>query len=120
MTLKKSNVNKSYRRGLWAESLGALLLRLKGYRVLATRAKTPVGEIDIIAKRGNVLVAVEVKARQSLEIAAYSISSTQKKRIVRALEFWCQHHQKYRAIDKRFDVVLVAPWTLPKHIPNAW
>ena len=118
--MKSAQRKKSYQRGLWAENVGVLFLRLKGYQIIERRAKTPLGEIDIIAKRGNILIAVEVKARASQEIAAYSITATQKQRIARALVYWCQHHQNYLALDKRFDAMLVAPWAFPHHILDAW
>lgn len=50
------------RRG---ETLAAWYLRLKGYRIVATRVKTPVGEIDLIARRFGTTAFIEVKARQA-------------------------------------------------------
>jgi putative endonuclease len=62
-----------YRQGLRAETIAALFLRLKGYRILARRFTSPVGEIDLVARRGTSLVFVEVKARPTLDAAAESI-----------------------------------------------
>ena len=111
---------KSYKWGLQAENLSLWYLRLKGYRLLARRAKTPVGEIDIIVTRRNVLIAVEVKARKSIETAAYSITPHQQKRISKALEYWLQQNPKHGNKDVRFDAVLMRPWALPIHYKNAW
>ena len=114
------NKKKSYNFGIRAEITSALFLQLKGYRILAMRQKTLVGEIDIIARRGNILIAVEVKARQSIETAAYAITLKQKQRISRAFEIWGQKYSDYQKLNKRFDVLLISPWRLPKHIINAW
>jgi putative endonuclease len=76
---------KTYQTGLAAQRICRLALRLKFYRILATRYKTPVGEIDIIAARGHTVVAVEVKARATREAAIESISPEQQSRIARAL-----------------------------------
>ena len=65
-----------YARGLVAEGIAAWLLRLKGYRVLATRYRTPLGEIDIVARRGKVLAFVEVKARPTVEALAIDVYKT--------------------------------------------
>lgn len=54
---------RSDRRGRAAERLAAWLLRLKGYRILERRLSTACGEIDLVARRGGVLVFVEVKRR---------------------------------------------------------
>ena len=74
--------------GLKAESIAALLLRLKGYRILARRFVVSGGEIDLIAQRGGSIAFVEVKARADMEIAAISISATKRRRIARAARVW--------------------------------
>ena len=55
---------RAYRHGLFAETVAALLLRLKGHRIVARRYKTPVGEIDLVALKGKRLAFVEVKRRE--------------------------------------------------------
>ena len=120
MNKNKSAKKKSYNLGVKAEIIAALFLQIKGYRILARREKTIVGEIDLIARRGDILIAVEVKARKSLETAAYAITLKQKQRITRALEIWGQKYPDYVKINKRFDAILIIPWRLPKHIINAW
>jgi len=111
---------RAYRSGLLAESLVALLLRLKGNRIVARRYKTPVGEIDLVALKGKRLAFVEVKRRQSFEDAAEALPSRARRRIVRAAQYWLAAHPSYKGHDMRFDVVLTAPWRWPRHIENAF
>lgn len=107
------------KRGRRAETLAVLLLRFKGYRILARRLKTPVGEIDILAKKRGALVAVEVKARSTLDLAAESIGKRQWERIARALQWRLSHRPNETALAARFDAVLIAGWKT-KHIKDAW
>lgn len=107
-------------RGARAERNAALLLRLKGFRILARRYRAPVGEIDLLAKRGRMLVGVEVKARQDRESAAFSISPRQQQRIARAMEHFLAANPKYSEHQIRFDAILATPGRLPQHIPDAW
>lgn len=111
---------KSFRLGLRAETAAAWLLRLKGYRILARRHRTPVGEIDLIARRGKLVAFVEVKARADAAAAAESLAPRQQARIVRAAEAYLQTRPDLAACDLRFDMVLVAPGRRPVHVANAW
>ena len=111
---------KAYRRGLFAETVTALLLRLKGYAIVARRYKTPVGEIDLVALKGRRLAFIEVKRRKSTDDAAWTIPTRQKRRIVRAAQYWLAGHPSYAGHDIAFDVVLAAPWTFPRYIANAF
>lgn len=105
--------------GRRAEALCALVLQLKGYRVLARRARTPVGEVDILAARGRILVAVEVKARPDTTLALTALSARQRARIIRAASLLAaQRGLQHR--DLRFDLMLARPWRWPRHIVNAW
>jgi putative endonuclease len=110
----------AFRFGLSAESRAAAYLIAKGYRILFRRFRTPVGEIDIVARRRGVLVFVEVKAREKLADAAEAIGKRQQNRIIAAAEFWLAGHPDDAAGDMRFDVVLVAPGRLPVHLPGAF
>jgi putative endonuclease len=110
----------AFKLGLSAESRAAMLLLAKGYRIAARRWKTPVGEIDIVARRRRELVFVEVKARDSLDLAAESVSRKSQLRIIAAAEYWMAQHPKDADCFGRFDVMLVAPGKLPRHIPNAF
>ncbi len=110
----------AYGLGHRAETIAAMLLRLKGYRVLEKRYATPVGEIDLVVRRGRLLVFVEVKARGSLDAAAESIRRTQQGRIIRAAEAYLSKNPTYLNHDMRFDAVLIAPGVLPRHLKAAF
>ncbi|MGI9385233.1 MAG: YraN family protein [Methyloligellaceae bacterium] len=110
----------AYRKGLWAEALAALLLTCKGYRILARRHRSPVGEIDIVAVRRRRLVFVEVKVRGTIEAAAHAVTAHQQRRIARAAEHWLAQSPRHRDHDIAFDVVLLAPWTWPRHLQAAF
>jgi putative endonuclease len=106
--------------GISAESRAAAWLIAHGYRILARRFTSPMGEIDIIAARRYTLIFVEVKARATLDEAALSITERQKQRIAVAAEIWLANNPMPAIRDMRFDVMLVAPGKLPRHIPSAF
>lgn len=108
------------KRGRRSERLALLLLLLKGYRILERRYKTPVGEIDIIARRGGALVFVEVKAREQLDDAAASIGSRQQHRIADAAAAYLARNPGLAEAHCRFDAILVARGRMPRHVVNAW
>jgi putative endonuclease len=110
----------AFRAGLSAESRAAAFLIAKGFRILARRWKSPVGEIDIVARRRRLLVFVEVKARDNLEDAAWSVTPRQRARIAAAAEAWLARYPDGRIEDMRFDAVLVAPGRIPRHIAAAF
>lgn len=110
----------AFQTGLSAESRAAAWLIAKGYRILARRFRTPHGEIDIIARRRNLLAFVEVKARASLDDAAYAVTPRQQQRIVAAAQVWLMTHPEHANFELRFDVVLVAPKRLPTHLTAAF
>ena len=111
---------RAFRRGHTAELLCVWHLRLRGYRILARRFRVPSGEIDLIARRGRVLAAIEVKARPSLAIASESVSTRQRRRVMRALEHFLQLRPDLAGLAPRFDVMLVTPRRLPRHVADAW
>ena len=86
---------KAYRRGIFAEALAAFLFRLKGYRIIAQRYRPPVGEIDLVALKNKRLVFVEVKRRKALDDAAWTLPAKQRRRIVRAAQYWLASHPDY-------------------------
>jgi putative endonuclease len=116
--LRKRRV--AFRTGISAESRAAALLIAKGFRILARRWKCPAGEIDIVARRYRLLVFVEVKARDDLEEAAWSVNERQRARIVAAAGAWLARNPDPRIRDIRFDAMLVAPRRMPRHIPAAF
>ena len=111
---------KAFQLGLSAESRAAMLLVAKAYRILARRWKTPFGEIDIVARRRQTLVFAEVKARDNIDGAAEAVTERAKERIIRAAEMWLAHRPEDINAEIRFDVILVAPGKIPKHIVNAF
>jgi putative endonuclease len=110
----------AFRTGISAESRAAVVLIAKGFRILARRWRSPVGEIDIIARRRNLLVFVEVKAREKLDDAAWSVTERQRARIVAAAQAWLARYPDENIHDIRFDVMLVAPGRIPRHMPGAF
>jgi putative endonuclease len=108
------------RRGRGAEDVAAWLLRLKGYRILARHLRTPVGEIDLIARRGRVLALIEVKTRTSRDLAAGAISPRQRQRIARAGEAFLARRPDLADLELRFDALLLAPRRWPRHVVDAW
>ena len=110
----------AFRLGLSAESRAAFFLIAKAYRIVARRWRTPFGEIDIVARRRRDLVFVEVKARERLDDAAESVTERTRQRIVAAAEMWLAHRPQDAQCAIRFDVILVAPGKMPRHIVNAF
>lgn len=111
---------RAERRGHWAERLGLWHLRFRGYRVLARRFRVPSGEIDLIVRRGQVLAAIEVKARADFATAGEAVTERQRRRIARALEHFLLIHPELARLVLRFDVMLVAPGRWPRHLVDAW
>ena len=110
----------AFRTGLSAESRAAAFLIAKGYRILAKRFRTPYGEIDLVAKKRNLIAFVEVKARSSLDEAAYAVTPRQQQRIVNAAQAWLMAHPEHAEFDLRFDAILIAPRHLPRHLLAAF
>lgn len=115
---------KAYRMGHAAEWRAVWRLRLAGYAIVMRRYKTRLGEIDIVARRGNVLAFVEVKARGDLTMAADALAGRQLGRVARAASLFIASHPRYAACSVRFDAVLVGGplyrriW--PHHLPDVW
>lgn len=110
----------SERRGRRAETIAAWWLTARGYRVLARRAATPYGEIDLVCRQGDCVVFVEVKARASVAAALESLGPRQRRRIADAARHFLGRHPPLAALDCRFDVVAIGRFGLPHHLPNAW
>ena len=110
----------AFRTGVSAETRAAAFLMAKGYRILMKRFRTRYGEIDIVARRRNLLVFVEVKARASLDEAAYAVTPRQQARIIDAAQAWLMAHPEHADFDLRFDAMLIAPGRLPRHLLAAF
>ncbi len=111
---------QAWRFGRLAETVCVWCLRLQGYRVLARRYRSPVGEIDIVARRGRTVAIVEVKARADATSAAEALTLRQRQRIARAAGAFLQAHPALGGCDIRFDAIALAPWQWPLHVRDAW
>lgn len=111
---------RSQQRGVMAEYLACAWMMLKGYRFCAMRYKTPVGEIDLIMRKGGMLVFVEVKARSGHDAAAFAIHAANQQRVMRAAQHFIVHHPRVADYAVRFDAVLVAWYKMPRHVPHAF
>ncbi len=107
-----------YRAGLAAEAVAALMLRARGWRIVARRMKTPLGEIDIIAHRGGVTAFIEVKKRRRHEDALAALRPQQQRRLVKAARWWLAGHPQALNGACRFDLVAVNDWMWPVHLVN--
>ena len=116
-TPERRNAELFGRRG---ETLAAWFLRLQGYRIVATRVKTPVGEIDLIARRFGTTVFVEVKSRRSRGNEFEALIAVNRARIVRAAQYYVARHPRLADSPLRFDVIFLAPRTWPRHVVNAF
>ena len=110
----------AFNTGVSAETRAAALLIAKGYRILARRFRSPYGEIDIVARKRDLIAFVEVKARATLDDAAYAVTPRQQRRIVDAAQAWLMVHPEHAEFDMRFDVMLIAPRHLPRHLLAAF
>ena len=108
------------KRGRFAEFLAAWRLRVAGWRIVASDVKMPAGQIDLVAKRGRVLAFVEVKARQAFDDAAEALHPAQALRIARAAEQFVAKRPEFDTFEIRFDLILVASGTWPRHVQDAW
>jgi putative endonuclease len=108
---------RAERGGRRAETIAAWWLRLKGWTILARRVRTPVGEIDLVARRGRTVAFVEVKARASAEEAAFSLDDYRLRRVVAAAEALAPRFAK-SGDDVRIDAIYVVPRRLPHHLAN--
>ncbi|KEG19309.1 YraN family protein [Bartonella bacilliformis] len=106
--MQKKDRRKSFYRGIRAEKWAAWWLRLKGFRIVAKRFKTKFGEIDLIARRGNLVLIIEVKTRATLADAMVAVCRMNERRIEAAADIWLAQQKDYA----------ILPWRLPHHIPR--
>lgn len=107
------------RDGRRAEWIAAVALAVRGYRILARRAKTPLGEIDLIAVRGRRLAFVEVKRRATREAAEASVTASQRARIRNAAGLWLARNPDYQDHEQGFDILFLIGRRWPQYLPNA-
>lgn len=111
---------KAWRRGHVAEYLAAAFLMLKGYRILAIRHRTKLGEIDIVARKGDLAVFVEVKSRRHAQDAIDAVSFSSQRRIRAASDLWLARQPDFALLSQRYDIVAMLPGRWPQHFPDAF
>ncbi|MEC5292515.1 YraN family protein [Aurantimonas sp. C2-6-R+9] len=111
---------RGFRKGHRGERLAAWALRLTGYRILAVRHRTKRGEIDLIARRGDLVAIVEVKVRRTLTEAMDAVGPEAQRRIEAAADLWLARQRDHARLSLRFDIVAILPWRWPVHVPHAW
>lgn len=116
-TIQKERRQKSFYRGVRAEKWAAWWLRFKGFHIAEIRFKTKCGEIDLIARRGNLVLVVEVKARSTLAEAMAAVSRVNERRIEAAADIWLARQKDRALLCVRFDLIAILPWCWPQHIP---
>lgn len=117
---KSERGRAAHARGHAGEALAALFLRLKGYRILARRFRARGGEIDIVARRGPVLVFVEVKAHMEEQASLAAVHTGTQARILRAAEQFAMAHPRVAGLAWRFDVIAVPRLGWPRHLRAAF
>lgn len=111
---------KALRRGSFSESLAAWALRAKGYRIVDRNFRCPFGEIDVVARKGDLIAFVEVKARPTLSAAVDAVSYRAQRRISKSGEAWIGRQRDWEKLSWRFDIVAVLPRRWPVHLPGAF
>ncbi|MGF9693623.1 YraN family protein [Rhizobium sp. 0TCS1.26] len=111
---------KAERHGRFSEYVAALYLIARGYRILAMRYRTPVGEIDIIARKRDLVAFVEVKARRQEMQAIAAVSAMSQRRIRAASDLWLGRRRDGHRLSQRYDILVIRPWRLPRHFPDAF
>ena len=113
------NRQKAEKRGRGAETLACWYLRLRGWRILARRARVPGGEVDIVARRGRTIAFVEVKAQPTAEAAEWSLDQWRLRRVAVAAERLAPRFMR-EGDDIRIDALFIVPRRWPKHLTNVW
>jgi putative endonuclease len=109
------NLRQQY--GAQSESLAARLLKQRGYRILETNYRTPLGEIDIIARDRDTIVFVEVKARRSLGFGGpkWAVTPKKQRKISMVALYYLKTTRQSRA-KARFDVVAIRSLGQPPQV----
>lgn len=113
------NRHAAEKRGRGAETLACWYLRLKGWSILARRARVAGGEVDIIARRGCTVAFIEVKARADKRAAAFALDDWRLRRVAVAAERLAPRYLR-DGDDMRIDAVFIVPKRWPKHLTNVW
>lgn len=115
-TRRQKTGRRAHRDGHRNEWLVALFLMAKGYQILGFRLKTPLAEIDLLARKGPSLVVIEVKSRQNIDLAELSLSADQRERLMRAGEQLCRSRPSLGRLTPRLDLIALSPRRFPRHV----
>lgn len=114
--MKRQRAEKGGRR---AEALAALWLQLKGWRIVGRRIRTPVGEVDLVARRKGIVAFIEVKARATSRDADLALDDYRLRRVAAAAEALAPRFAR-AGEDIRVDAIFIVPRRLPRHLQNVW
>lgn len=120
MTSQIARKRRALRKGLAGEWIAGFALICKGFRIVAWRYRTKYGEIDLIARRGDLVLIVEVKTRATVVDAMNAVGSQAQRRIEAACDHWLSRQGDHGQLSIRFDLIAVVPWRWPVHVENAW
>lgn len=115
----KTRRQNAEKRGRYSEWLAAAFLQLKGYSILARRYKCPAGEIDLVARRGKLIIFAEVKARADIDSAIFAVTRRNQQRIAAAASSFLARRRGLADYGVRYDILAVAGFRI-RHIQNAW
>lgn len=118
--IKNAKRQKAQKLGIASETIAAFALRAWGYKIIERNYKTKLGEIDIIARKGDLVAIVEVKARKTLQESIDGVSYQSTKRIEDTADLWLSKQQDAHLISMRFDIVAVQPHKWPVHLKDAF
>lgn len=110
----------AHARGVGAEERAAALLEAKGFAILERRLRTKAGELDLVARQGDLLVFCEVKLRGDLAQAGESLRPRQRRRITAAAEAYLAERPELAGLDMRFDAILLALGGACEHLEGAF
>lgn len=119
MTAPSPKRIRAERSGRLAEALAAWAYRLRGFQILGRRFKAAGGEIDIVARKGGLLVFVEVKRRADVDAALYAVTYKNRRRLEQAVKVWLSRNPRQAGLDIRYDIAAVAGWRV-EIAESAW
>lgn len=111
---------RAFRRGILSEYVAAFYLILHGHRIVALRYRTKAGEIDLIARKGDLVCFIEVKARMSTQASVFAVGGDTQRRIRNASMAWLSRQPDAGRLSLSYDIIAVRPWRLPVHFRDAF
>jgi len=99
----------STKKGQSGEQHAVHYLQHRGYKVLARNVRLGRGELDIIARRGDLVIFVEVKAHKSRQSALLALHPDKCARLQSAAETWLSINSDYSHLQCRFDLMILTP-----------